>query len=91
MASTVEYEARQLAEVCRDAIYGGKEIYNAICKLIDALNEADLTEDRVEYIQAARRLYNHEGSVEIDDDAIVSLSEDGAYIQAWVYVEREYL
>jgi hypothetical protein len=41
----------------------------------------------------ARELYGHEGEIEIDDTATVSLSEDhgtdgpqGAYVQAWVYV-----
>jgi hypothetical protein len=47
-----------------------------------------------EYIrELANHRYGSDGEIEIDDHAIVSLSEDGnegpqgAYVQAWVYVE----
>ena len=39
------------------------------------------------YIQAARRIHTEDGVCEIDDNAKVSVSEDGgAYVQAWVWV-----
>ena len=38
--------------------------------------------------KAARDQYQREGEIEIDDSAIVSDSEDGAYVQAWVWVDR---
>ena len=39
-----------------------------------------------EFIEQARIEYQEEGRIEIDDNAIVSLSADnGAYVQAWVY------
>ena len=54
-----------------------------------------------EYWQAARNEYGAEGHIEIDDGAQVSRAhehgpdtpchsadEDGAYVQAWVWVER---
>ncbi|MGI0134314.1 MAG: hypothetical protein ACREBW_05095 [Candidatus Micrarchaeaceae archaeon] len=28
-----------------------------------------------------------EGAIEVDDDAVVSISDDGAYVQAWIWVE----
>jgi hypothetical protein len=43
------------------------------------------------YIEAARELYFNEGDdhrTEIDGNAIVSASEDGAYVMAWRWVYR---
>lgn len=44
-------------------------------------------------IEAARRQYEDEGSIEIDDEAKISRSDDnedkGAYVQAWVWVYDE--
>lgn len=40
------------------------------------------------YVMAARRKHQREGEIEIDDATIVSHSEDeGAYVQAWVWVD----
>lgn len=37
---------------------------------------------------AAKERYESAGALEIDPDAIVSISEDdGAYVQAWVWVQ----
>lgn len=39
------------------------------------------------YISTARARYHREGEVEIDDNAVVSESDDGgAYVAAWVWV-----
>jgi hypothetical protein len=39
------------------------------------------------YVEAAQEKYEDEGTCEIDDNATVSISEDGgAYVQAWVWV-----
>ena len=39
------------------------------------------------FIQAAREQYQEEGSIEIDENAVVSRGdEDGHYVQAWVWV-----
>lgn len=41
-----------------------------------------------DYITAARAQYQREGSIEIDDNAVVSRGSDpGAYVAAWVWVE----
>lgn len=41
------------------------------------------------YVQAARANFVEEGELEIDDNAIVSLSEDGgAYVMAWQWVSQ---
>lgn len=34
----------------------------------------------------AREMYHDEGTLEIDDNAIVSQSEGGCYVAAWVWV-----
>jgi hypothetical protein len=40
-----------------------------------------------QYIAAARRMYESDGEIEIDDDAKISRgAPDGAYVQAWVFV-----
>lgn len=40
------------------------------------------------YRRAARRLYEVEGELEVDEDAVVSRADDevGAYVQCWVWV-----
>lgn len=49
---------------------------------------ADITEsDREKWIAAAKRLHQREGTIEVDDNALVSISDDGgAYVAAWVWV-----
>lgn len=38
--------------------------------------------------QAAKKIWQREGSIEVDDNAVVSISDDnGAYVQAWVWVD----
>lgn len=42
------------------------------------------------YRQAAKNLHHREGEIEIDNDAVVSKGNDnGAYVQAWVWVSDE--
>ena len=42
------------------------------------------------YIEAARKRWEREGEIEIDDDPKVSAGDDpGAYVQAWVWVSNE--
>ena len=46
------------------------------------------------YVEAAYRLFNIEGEIEIDPDAKTSRvdpdeEETGCYVQAWVWVNRE--
>lgn len=38
------------------------------------------------YRAVARRLYHDAGTVEVDSNAKVNFVEDGAYVQAWVWV-----
>jgi hypothetical protein len=49
---------------------------------------ANSTDDDRRYIEAAQRLtISKEGELEVDDDAIVSKGcDEGAYVQAWLWV-----
>lgn len=42
------------------------------------------------YIKAARRMWHRDGEIEIDDWPLISPSDDdGAYVQAWVWVSND--
>ena len=42
------------------------------------------------YRTAARRLYQSDGALEIDDESVVSRGDEaGAYVQAWVWVPAD--
>lgn len=46
------------------------------------------------FVQAAKRLFTDEGTLEVDDGATVSRNDvknesDGAYVQAWVWVSNQ--
>ena len=46
------------------------------------------TKDK-KYILQARRQYEKDGEIEIDDNAVVSRGDpDGAYVAAWVFVYK---
>lgn len=50
--------------------------------------------DKAAYAKAAKLKYESEGSVEFDDEPIISYSPDegdGAYVQAWVWVGADEL
>jgi hypothetical protein len=43
-----------------------------------------------EYIRRARKEYQRDGEIEVDDNAVVSRGSDpGAYVQAWVWVYND--
>ena len=47
--------------------------------------------NNAEFREAAKAQYEDEGSIEIDDNAAVSRgSDNGAYVQAWVWVEDDH-
>lgn len=46
-------------------------------------------EVRRRYIEAARETYAYDGITEFEDNAIVSRSEDGAYVMAWCWVRLD--
>lgn len=44
---------------------------------------------REQVIEKAKDTYEEEGAIEIDDNAKISPSDGGWYVQAWVYVSTE--
>lgn len=48
----------------------------------------DADPDNSYFIMTAKTMYTREGEIEVDTDAIVSPSQEGAYVQAWVWVAR---
>jgi heme-degrading monooxygenase HmoA len=42
-----------------------------------------------DYRETAKACHNSEGYCEVDDNAEVSESDDGAYVQAWVWIPKE--
>lgn len=40
-------------------------------------------------LKKARELYHEDGSIEIDDNAQISVGDEGTWVQAWVYVPHE--
>ena len=52
--------------------------------------EAPRSADDLAVVKAAQDEWNRDGEIELDDDAIVSWgADDGAYVQAWVWVNFE--
>ena len=43
------------------------------------------------YRRAAKALHEAEGEIEFDTDAVVSLGDNGAYVQAWIWVDKDAL
>lgn len=56
---------------------------------IRAVFAAQRTGVELAYQTRALSIYQDEGTCEIDEDALVSPSETGAYVQAWVWVPME--
>ena len=49
---------------------------------------SELQDYREKVIKMAKETYQSEGSIEIDDTALISDGEDnGAYVSAWVWVD----
>jgi hypothetical protein len=87
MSSTIEAAARKLVENAKDGMYTDEHIL----KLIKAVKECDEDPDgkKALYRAAAKDQYQSDGDLEIDDDTVVSLSEDGgAYVQCWKWIPQ---
>jgi len=54
-----------------------------------AIHEVEEADPDHEYlITTAKQQYEQEGEIEVDANTVVSASEEGAYVQAWVWVDR---
>ena len=45
--------------------------------------------DDIDYIRAAKGLYEDPALLQVDPDAEVSIADSGAWVQAWVYVDLD--
>jgi len=87
MASRIENCARAVVE----AYASGDDIKGAMRELEDAVLAA-AEPGHTPARDAAKRLHHRDGELEIDDDAVVSPSEDGgAYVSAWVFIRKDQL
>ncbi|MCP4900088.1 MAG: hypothetical protein GY906_24220 [bacterium] len=94
MPSTIETQARAVVDVVRKMPrWPGYPTYPtlnvALQSLCTAIDDADADPELMKRIrEAADARWNCDGEIEIDDDAVVSVSDDpGAYVQAWVWVD----
>ena len=90
MGSMVEQFAGMF---CKAYLQADKlEIETATRQLVSAVNYSKERKKYKRIRDRARNFYASQGYIEIDDDAIISLSEsdpDGAYVAAWVWVDIE--
>lgn len=56
---------------------------------IESLRVIERGERDAYFLEAAREEHGEEGLCEIDSDAVVSDSDDGAYVEAWVWVYND--
>jgi hypothetical protein len=62
------------------------EEIDSLCERINVSED----EDAEAYRAAAKSMFEDEGTLEIDGNAIVSIGDDpGAYVEAWVWVPQE--
>lgn len=62
-----------------------KKHLKTLSKAVADLEAAEPQAER--YRAAAKTKLHNEGTLEVDDDAVVSISkDDGAYVQAWVWI-----
>jgi len=63
-----------------------------IDSLCERINVGEGEKD-VQFREAAKKQFHREGEIEMDDDAVVARGddEDGAYVEAWVWVDAESL
>jgi hypothetical protein len=50
--------------------------------------DAPRSKRQAKLFDAAKYRWHKDGECEIDDDAVVSTSKEGAYVQAWVWVDN---
>jgi hypothetical protein len=86
MSSLIEQAARKLSASASMGMYTEEQVLNILKSVQEC--DADPNGKKASIRAAAKQQYGEQGSIEIDSDAVVSISEDGgAYVQAWVWVQ----
>lgn len=81
-------------ELC-STLYSKLDLYARLLAMTKAFEQGrQAIEDRLppcsaEMLARARKEYEQEGTVRIDDDACVSKGTSGDWVQAWVYLDKE--
>jgi hypothetical protein len=82
----------QQIETIRDVLLSNRSwhpVYGDIASTIMTQLNDFKSDDRAKIVAEAKAEYSEDGRIEIDDNAILSRSEEGAYVQAWVWVGNE--
>jgi hypothetical protein len=88
MASIIETKAIELVNQIQQ-ISDTEEFLTTFKELIAAVKDYQKFPIRDNRIRnAAKEIWQSDGEIEIDDDAVVSPSENGAYVSAWVWVAQ---
>jgi hypothetical protein len=88
MSSKIEVTARKIADDYKNGSLDRTLLHKLLTEVQDADSDKDGTKAKIR--KYAKENIHRSGEIEIDEDATISLSEDGgAYIQAWVWVQGE--
>lgn len=96
-AARLERLVKRLFRGLGDMIYAAMDAAEGVyrcenCRQKHAANEKcdrETIKRDEHFRKIAKSKHRDTGYVEIDDDAAVNMSEDGAYVQAWLYVEDD--
>lgn len=85
--SAIQEAARALAAKAKQGAYTDDDVQAVVKAVFECDN---VNTEKCDYFRERASDLSEEGHIEVDDDAVVSLSEDGgAYVQAWLWVEDE--
>jgi hypothetical protein len=84
------YDALQAMLKARSSGYQSPSMRKAAALAEKAIKRVDAPRSRrqTKLFDAAKDQWHKDGECEIDDDAVVSTSKEGAYVQAWVWVDN---
>jgi hypothetical protein len=82
------YDALQAMLKARSSGWGSPRMREAAALAEKAIKKVDAPRSKrqTKLFDAAKDQWDKDGECEIDDDAVVSTSKEGAYVQAWVWV-----
>jgi hypothetical protein len=85
--SSIQTAARALAKKVKQGAYTDEDVQAVVKAVFECDN---VNTEKCNYFRERADNLTEEGRLEVDEEAVVSLSEDGgAYVQAWLWVEDE--
>jgi hypothetical protein len=84
------YDALQAMLKARSSGWGSPNMRKAAALAEKAIKKVDAPRSKrqTKLFDAAKDQWDKDGECEIDDDAVVSTSKEGAYVQAWVWADN---